>query len=114
MLRISITNEVGLTRFKLEGKLAHEWVHEAETAWSVLKSLNGKQKVVIDLVNVTFVDEAGALLLAGMRRDGAKLVGSGLLIAALIEEIERIEYAPEVGMTTHPSISDDNEGEAEI
>jgi anti-anti-sigma regulatory factor len=114
MLRISITNEVGLTRFKLEGKLAHEWVHEAETAWSVLRSLNGQPKVLIDLVSVTFVDEAGALLLARMRRERAKLVGSGLLIAALIEEIERIEYAPEVGMITHPSICDDNEGEAEI
>ena len=114
MLRISITNEVGLTRFKLEGKLAHEWVHEAETAWSVLKSLNGKQKVLIDLVNVTFVDEAGALLLARIRRDGAKLIGSGLLIAALIEEIERTEFAPEESVNTHPSTSGDYEGEVEI
>jgi hypothetical protein len=46
-----------------------------------------------DLVNVTFVDDDGALLLAQMRRDGAKLIGSGLLIAALIEEIERAEFA---------------------
>jgi len=93
MLRISISNELELTRFKLEGKLAHEWVHEAETAWAVLKSLAGKQKVLIDLVNVSFVDEEGALLLASMRRSGAKLVGSGLLIAALIEEIERAGIA---------------------
>ena len=114
MLRISITNEVAFTRFKLEGKLAHEWVHEAETAWSVLRSLNGKQKVVIDLVNVTFVDEAGALLLARMRREEAQLVGSGLLIAALIEEIERIEFAAEDGITPHRSAPADYEGEAEI
>jgi anti-anti-sigma regulatory factor len=109
MLRISITNEAGLTRFKLEGKLAHEWVHEAETAWSVLSSVNGRQKLLVDLVNVTFVDEAGALLLARMRRQGAKLVGSGLLIAVLIEEIERIVFAPEDGFK-----SGDYEGEAEI
>jgi anti-anti-sigma regulatory factor len=71
MLRISITNESDLTRFKLEGKLAHEWVHEAETAWGVLKSVNGKHKVLVDLVNVSFVDEDGAVLLANMRHDGA-------------------------------------------
>jgi anti-anti-sigma regulatory factor len=93
MLRISITNQSGITRFKLEGKLAHEWVREAGTAWAVLKCLNGKHKVMVDLVNVTFVDDDGALLLAQMRRDGAKLIGSGLLIAALIEEIERAEFA---------------------
>lgn len=95
MLRISITNEPGLTRFKLEGKLAHEWVHEAETAWAVLKSLNGKHKVIVDLVNVSFVDEDGAILLANMRHGGAKLLGGGLLIAALIEEIERAEDTQE-------------------
>jgi anti-anti-sigma regulatory factor len=111
MLRISITNESGLTRFKLEGKLAHEWVHEAETAWVVLKSLNGEHKVVVDLVNVSFVDEDGAVLLASMRRDGAKLLGGGLLIAALIEEIEGVEYTREEMAGQHePS---DYEGEVE-
>ena len=112
MLRISITNESGLTRFKLEGKLAHEWVHEAETAWAVLKSLNGKHKVLVDLVNVSFVDENGALLLANMRRSGAKLLGGGLLIAALIEEIERVEDTrEEMAGQQGPT---DYEGEAEI
>ena len=112
MLRISITNESRLTRFKLEGKLAHEWVHEAETAWAVLKSLTGKHKVLVDLVNVSFVDENGALLLASMRRNGAKLLGGGLLIAALIEEIERVEDTREE-MARQPGPTD-YEGEVEI
>jgi|SRR5215469_6304052 len=111
MLRISITNEPGLTRFKLEGKLAHEWVHEAETAWAGLKSLNGKHKVLIDLVNVSFVDENGAILLANMRRSGSKLLGGGLLIAALIEEIERVEDTRQETAGQHRPT--DYEGEAE-
>ena len=32
MLRISVMNEPGITRMKLEGKLAHEWVDEARNA----------------------------------------------------------------------------------
>jgi anti-anti-sigma regulatory factor len=113
MLRITITNVSGLTRLKLEGKLAHEWVREAETAWGVLTSLNGKQTVLVDLVNVTFVDEAGALLLAHMRHGGAKLVGSGLLIAALIEEIEQAELASEENMARYSTKQIDYEGEVE-
>jgi anti-anti-sigma regulatory factor len=113
MLRISITNESDITRFKLEGKLAHEWVHEAETAWAVLKSVNGKHKVLVDLVNVSFVDEDGAVLLANMRHDGAKLVGSGLIIAALIEEIEQAGMAGQEEVAGHATASE-YEGEEEI
>ena len=60
--------------------------------------------------NVSFVDEYGALLLAKMRREGAKLAGSGLLIAALIEEIEQAEAAEEDVAEPRPG-SRDYEGE---
>ena len=83
---------------------------EAETAWSVLRSLNAKQEVLVDMANVSFVDECGALLLAKMRREGAKLAGSGLLIAALIEEIEQAEAAEEDVAGPRPG-SRDYEGE---
>jgi anti-anti-sigma regulatory factor len=88
MLRISVLNERDATRFKLEGKLAHEWVDEAEKAWAALTALNGKRKLIVDLFGVSFVDDFGWQLLAQMRHAGAELQGSGPLISALIEEIE--------------------------
>ena len=88
MLRISVLNEHDVTRFKLEGKLAHEWVDEAEKAWATLTALNGKRKLIVDLFGVSFVDDFGWQLLAQMRQAGAELQGSGPLISALIEEIE--------------------------
>src|SRR5215813_3618933 len=88
MLRISVLNDLGTTRFKLEGKLAHEWVLEAEKAWTALAPLTGKEKLVVDLFDVSFVDAVGWQLLTEMHRTGAKLLGSGPLISALIEEIE--------------------------
>ena len=88
MLRISVLQESGHTRFKLEGKLAHEWVQEAQVAWTAQASLNGKGEVTVDLFGVSFVDDAGWQLLAQMHRAGAKLVGSGPMTSALIEEIK--------------------------
>ena len=93
MLRISTQNGPLTTRFKLEGKLAHEWVSEAEKAWIELTTSSGKKKLIVDLFDVEFVDDAGSRLLAEMHHAGARLVGSGPLISALIEEIEEAEAA---------------------
>jgi len=88
MLRIRVQNGPLTTRFKLEGKLAHEWVTEAEKAWVALTAINGTKKVIVDLFDVEFVDDLGKQLLAQMNHTGADLVGSGPMISALIEEIE--------------------------
>ena len=93
MLRITVQNDPGTTRLKLEGKLAHEWVHEAETAWAAISEMHANTSIVVDLLDVTFVDDAGHELLARMRHAGADLFGSGLLMSALLEEIEEAEAA---------------------
>ena len=91
MLRITVMNEPGITRMKLEGKLAHEWVDEARNAWAKLSEANGETEIVVDLLSVSFVDEAGHGLLTDIRRAGAELMGSGPLMSALIDEIEEAE-----------------------
>ena len=91
MLRISVLNETGITRLKLEGKLAHEWVEEARKAWGTVGTMNGHMDIVVDLLGVSFVDDAGHQLLAEMRHAGAELIGSGPLMSALIDEIEDAE-----------------------
>src|SRR5215471_3142925 len=91
MLRISVMNEPGITRLKLEGKLAHEWVDEARNAWAAVSEANGETEIVVDLLNVSFVDEAGHRLLTDIRHAGAELMGAGPLMSALIDEIEEAE-----------------------
>ena len=93
MLRISVMNEPGITRMKLEGKLAHEWVSEARNAWAALSEVNGETEIVVDLLHVSFVDDAGHRLLTEIRHAGAELMGSGPLMSALIDEIEEAESA---------------------
>jgi len=103
MLRISVMNEPGITRMKLEGKLAHEWVDEAKKAWDRLSEMDGAREIVVDLLNVSFVDDAGHQLLAEIRHAGVELMGSGPLMSALIDEIEDAESA------AAPDASDANE-----
>ena len=88
MLRITVLNDPETTRLKLEGKLAHEWVHEAELAWASLGTMQGNKELVVDLLGVSFVDELGEKLLTEMHGANAKLIGSGPLISALIAAIQ--------------------------
>ena len=87
MLRISVLNDPNVTRFKLEGKLAHEWVAVAEKAWNTLLNISPRGPLVVDLNSVSFVDDPGRDLLVQFHSAGAKLVGTGPSIGALIEEI---------------------------
>jgi len=88
MLRISTTNNEREARFKLEGKLAHEWVAEAARVWTeFLEAVTNRNSLVVDLCGVSFVDDNGRTLLTQMHSNGAKLIGAGPLIGSLIEEI---------------------------
>ena len=89
MLRISVLKGSQSARLKLEGKLAHEWVAEAQKAWAALIDMAGQNKVVVDLADVSFVDDHGKELLTLIHRAGSELVGTGPMVTALIEEIQR-------------------------
>ena len=102
MLRVTILDDAQGKRFKLEGKLAREWVLEATTAWTGLRDASVPiessdttradnrlpgGKMVVDLFGVSFVDDNGRALLSQMHSAGATLVGCGPMINALIEEV---------------------------
>jgi len=87
MLRVTVRDDERGAAFKLEGKLAQEWVAEAEKAWSDFSGLAHREGVVVDLCGVSFVDDRGRELLTRMHASGAKLVGTGPMTNALIEEI---------------------------
>jgi len=87
MLRITVLNDARVTTFKMEGKLAQEWVIEAGKAWTTFSNIPHQERIVVDLCGVSFVDDPGRELLAGMHASGAKLIGTGPMTSALIEEI---------------------------
>jgi anti-anti-sigma regulatory factor len=89
MLRITVLNDAGGATFKMEGKVAHDWVVEAQKAWVTFSNTQHEKRVVVDLCGVSFVDESGKELLARMHLSGAKLIGTGPMMGTLIDDVKR-------------------------
>ena len=88
MLRIYIHDEVPVTSFVVEGKLVGPWVKELEKCWESASAANPSRAMLVDLADVTFMDSEGKALLARMRRKGVKLLSNGVLINAIVADIE--------------------------
>jgi anti-anti-sigma regulatory factor len=86
MIRITAQQESSATRLFLEGKLAGRCVDELDKCWQTCSS--GEPALLVDLTNVSFVDEQGKELLARMHNRGIKLFSTSLMTKCLIEQIE--------------------------
>ncbi|MGO9865813.1 MAG: hypothetical protein ACLPLR_19585 [Terriglobales bacterium] len=87
MLRITVVEEPDFTRFRLEGKLASDWVTEFERCWICAKNIGPEAQFKIDLSGVSFVDEKGKALLESMVAEGAELLAEGPMMTALARSI---------------------------
>jgi anti-anti-sigma regulatory factor len=88
MLRIYIHDEVPVTSFVLEGKLVGPWVEELEKGWESALAAHPSRMMLVDLADVSFIDSKGQALLARMRQMGARLLSTGVLINAIVAEID--------------------------
>jgi ABC-type transporter Mla MlaB component len=82
MLRITTNDTEGEHKLVLQGQLAGPWVDELKTAWD--KSLR-----IVDLTDVTFVDEAGAQLLCEMKEAGVHFVARGVDTKHLLDDLKK-------------------------
>jgi anti-anti-sigma regulatory factor len=88
MLRIYIHDDVPVTSFVLEGKLVGPWVEELEKCWESALATNASRAMLVDLADVSFIDSEGRALLARMRQMGVRLLSTGVLIDAIVAEID--------------------------
>lgn len=90
MLRVSHTDNAGGQRWSLCGHLAGPWVDELRACWSHARRSAPRERAVVDLTDVTFIDEAGERLLAEMESAGTEFVAAGVenkhLLASLKEK----------------------------
>jgi anti-anti-sigma regulatory factor len=84
------TREVGdqLT-FKVEGRLCGVGVATLEDCWRTAVGRYPHGKFAVDLAQVTFIDQAGSLLLQLMDRDGVTFITTGLMTEELNEILGR-------------------------
>ena len=89
MLRITeVADGSPGTLLKLEGKLRGPWVEELAGA-ARRPITEGKGPIRLDLLAVTFVDEAGVRLLRELMRQGIAITATSGFVAALLRLEER-------------------------
>jgi hypothetical protein len=68
--------------------LVEPWVSELRTNWKKAYRSRKVCTCVIDLNDVTSVDQAGEKLLRAMSREGAQLIAHGLYIRHVLEALK--------------------------
>ncbi len=95
MLRITTENKKGKLIISVEGKLAGQWVAALEQCWRELLSATPRQKFSINLCGVSYIDNAGKVLLREMYGLGGELIAEGCLNQAIVNEIAGSTEKPE-------------------
>ena len=78
MLRVSYSDTADGQRWSLCGRLAGPWVDELRSCWRQARERTPRAAALVDLKDVTFVDEAGERLLAEMQAAGTEFIAAGV------------------------------------
>ena len=99
MLRITTETKRGRLTLSVEGRLAGPWVVTLEQCWRELLTASPRQKFSINLCGVSFIDDAGKVLLKEMHRLGGELIAEGCLNQAIVNEIVEADAKHDVDST---------------
>ena len=87
MLKITVHDAADPLCLELEGRLAGAWVCELEQCWHTAKASHPNRECSVDLMGVTYIDQAGRYLLQLIHRDGVRLVASDLMLQDILDHI---------------------------
>jgi ABC-type transporter Mla MlaB component len=87
MIRITTHTEAQTVHLILEGKLTGSCVEVLRKCWEQVLS-SPPATVLVNLTDLTSIDSEGKELLAKIHRLGARLIGSGVMVEAIIAEID--------------------------
>jgi hypothetical protein len=88
MLRISYSQTEPGQQWTLCGQLAGPWVQELRSFWQYTRLTGAESRAVVDLSDVTFIDEHGERLLSEMRNAGVEFVAAGVETIDLIDNLK--------------------------
>jgi anti-anti-sigma regulatory factor len=86
VLKITIDETPTEKRWILQGSLVGLWVSELRRTWKKTHRPENNQPCVVDLNDVTFIDEKGVRLLRAMSKQGAQFVATGLYIKHVVQQ----------------------------
>ena len=96
MFRIHINDCDGATSFILEGRLVGPWVRELERCLQRALVAEPRRSILVNLECVSFVDSDGIDLLSRMCKQGVRLASTGVMMNAIVEQIERKAHKPDL------------------
>jgi len=86
MLMIAEQREANAHTFKLAGTLAGDWAMLFNRCWHKATRVLSPSRIVVDLTDVTFIDERGVELLILIVKAGARLVAFGVTMKSGVED----------------------------
>jgi anti-anti-sigma regulatory factor len=86
VLKIIISETPEETRWILQGRLVGDWVDELRTSWKRKPRRQNAVPCVIDLNDVSFIDQKGERLLRAMGKKGAQFIATGIYIKYVLQE----------------------------
>jgi hypothetical protein len=87
MLRITQTETETERKWLLCGRLTGPSVAVLRACWAHDHQSSDERRRVLDLSDVTFIDDSGEKLLAEMRNSGAELIAAGVATRHLLENL---------------------------
>lgn len=116
MLRITHARTETEQRWTLCGQLTRPWVTELRACWEQCREAAAHSRIIVDLSDVTFIDESGEMLLSEMRSEGAEFVAAGVETRDLLKNLKgkgerplRRFIAPLANPCQRPGISNKEE-----
>jgi membrane fusion protein (multidrug efflux system) len=88
MLRITIENTPTEQTWILQGRIVRPWATELRYCWKKAHAECKGRKCIVDLSEVTFIDEHGERMLAKMMNEGAEFVVRGLYAKDILERLK--------------------------
>jgi ABC-type transporter Mla MlaB component len=78
MLKITYNGTASEQRWTLSGQLCGPWVAELRSAWERIRGQSRAGPCVVDLSDVTSIDERGESLLRTMKEENVRFVARGV------------------------------------
>jgi anti-anti-sigma regulatory factor len=93
VLKINITDLPDEQRWSLQGQLVGQWAAELRLTWREERHEGDARRCIVELIDVTFIDQTGEAVLAEIMSQGAGLVASNVytkhLLLNLRSELKR-------------------------
>jgi hypothetical protein len=94
MLKITKCSTANEDRWILCGQLTGPWLAELRSNWDQVRDRSRGRRYVIDLSDVTLIDESAERLLGELKDEGAEFVAKGVYTKHLLENLKSAERQP--------------------